>query len=149
MPLLLRLLHGLVPCLVLMACSEVSNGTGSISQRLGERLRTPGTQEVDLGQLTSFGWDRFYVFRPGSTRTEVCRFIAAPRTACGRIIRVEQAPEGHVFMIFGLGPQLTHVEMHALANGRFDLDFPEAGLPRQRAVFRVRRSGEAWRLEPR
>jgi hypothetical protein len=129
------------------------NGTGAISARLGEAARTPGATEVDLGKLTSFGWDRFYAFRPGATREEVCRFIHAGRNACGRIVRVERAPENHVFLVFALHGQVTHLEMHALANGRFDLDFPASGHPRHNSVFRIRRSSSVpediiW-LEPK
>lgn len=122
----------------LAACSEATNGTGMISKRIGEAARTPGATEVRLGSLTTFGWDRVYVFRPGATREEMCKFLGAGRNACGRIIRVEATPAGHVAMVFGLQGQVTHFEFHALKNGRFDVDFGESGLPRDATNFRVR-----------
>lgn len=139
--------------LILGGCSEATNGTGSISQRIGEVVRTPGTKEVDLGKLTSFGWDRFYTLKPGTTREEVCRLVNAKRNVCGRIVRIERAPDDHMFLIFALGGQVTHIELHALSNGHFDVDVPEAGFPRSASVFKVRRSsagnGEDIWLEPK
>jgi hypothetical protein len=135
---------------LLVACSEARNSTGMISQRIGEAARAPGAKTVDLAKLTTFGWDRVYAFKPGATREEICAFLGANRASCGRVIRVERTPEGHVCMVFDLRGQVTHVEFHALSNGRFDTDFGGGGLPRERAVFTVRHStgtGEIW-LEP-
>ncbi|TDP06332.1 hypothetical protein DFR39_1095 [Roseateles asaccharophilus] len=42
--------------------------------------------------------------------------------------------------MFGLHGQLTHIELHALANGQFDMQIPPEGFPKSNAVFRVRRS---------
>jgi hypothetical protein len=136
--------------LLLGACSEGRNGTGMISQRLGEAARQPGARTVDLGTLTSFGWDRVYAFKPGAIREQMCAFIGADRNSCSRVIRVDRTPEGHVGMVYDLQGRVTHFEFHALANGRFDTDFGPQGLPRSRAVFRVRHStgtDEVW-LEP-
>lgn len=148
----------LVPTLLLalaaaLGCSEVRNGTGTISKRIGEIVHTPGARQVDLGQLTTFGWDRFYAFKPGTTREEVCRFVGAGTTACNRSIRIARAPDDHMFLVFGLGSRLTHIELHALENGQFDMQFTEAGYPRSKAVFRVRRvlsgpDGDVVLLEP-
>lgn len=134
---------------LIAACSEVANGPGMISQRLGERVRDPAVTEVDLGRLTSFGWDRFYVFKPGTTREALCEFIGAKRPQCGRIIRYTVVPDDCVALAFALGPQLTHTELHALANGRFDIAPSPGGQPRTAAVFRIRRetSERIW-LEP-
>ena len=137
---LLRLLTLLFAVALASACSEAINGTGMISKRLGEAARAPGTTEVNLGDLTTFGWDSFYAFKPGVTREEVCQFIRAGRNACGRIIRVQRAPADHTFIIFALRGQVTHVEQHALANGLFDFAFPESGQPRSASIFRVRHS---------
>lgn len=137
--------------LLLGACSESTNGTGMISKRLGEAARRPDVKEVDLGSLTTFGWDRVYVFPPGATREEMCRFMGANRNVCGRVIRVDRTPDGHVAMVFDLRGQVTHFEFHALDNGRFDVSFGDAGIPRSAAVFKVRRStgtNEIW-LESR
>jgi hypothetical protein len=123
-----------------IGCSEMRNGTGAISQRIGEVVHTPGSAEVDLGKLTSFGWDHFFAFKPGTTREEVCRFIGAGRSVCGRIVRIEKAPDDHMFLIFALHGQLTHIELHALENGRFDMQFAEGGHPRSKSIFRIRRS---------
>lgn len=137
-------------CLALAACSEVANGPGMISQRIGERVRDPVATEVDLASLTSFGWDRFVVFKPGTTREAICEFIGAKRPHCGRIIRYTVVPEDCVALAFALDNQLTHTELHALANGRFDATPPPAGLPRAASVFRIRRetSERVW-LEPK
>ena len=136
---------------LLFACSEVVNSTGMISKRIGEVVQTPGATEVDLSKLTTFGWDRFYVFKPGATREEMCKFMGANRNVCGRVIRVERTPEDHVAMVFDLQGQVTHFEFHAIENGRFDVSFSESGLPRAGAVFRIRRNtgtGAVW-LEPK
>ena len=137
-----------IPALaVLVACSESTNSTGMISKRIGEAARSPEVTEIDLGSLTSFGWDRFYVFKPGTTREDMCKFLGATRNVCGRVIRVEKTPEAHVAMVFDLRGQVTHFEFHALENGRFDVSFGENGIPRSTTVFKVRRStgtGELW-----
>lgn len=123
-----------------LGCSEVRNSTGTISKRIGEVVHAPGANEVDLGKLTSFGWEYFYAFKPGTTREEVCRFIGAGRNVCGRIVRVEKAPDDHMFLVFGLHGQLTHIELHAVENGQFDLQFGEGGHPRSKSTFKIRRS---------
>lgn len=150
---LVRLLSALVIILQLAACSEATNGTGTISQRIGEAARTPGATEVDLGKLTTFGWDRFYTLKPGTTREQVCEFVNAKRNVCGRVVRIEKAPADHMFLIFALGGQVTHIELHALANGQFDFAIPESGFPRASSIFKVRHnssgSGEIIWLEPR
>ena len=128
---------------VLLGCSEMRNSTGAISQRIGEVVHAPGAAEVDLSKLTSFGWEYFYAFKPGTTRDEVCKFIGAGRSACGRIVRIERAPDDHMFLIFGLNGQLTHIELHAVENGLFDMRFTEGGHPRSKSVFKVRRNSSA------
>jgi hypothetical protein len=125
---------------LILGCSEARNSTGTISKRIGDVVHTPGATEVDIGKLTSFGWEYFYALPPGTTREEVCQFIGASRNVCGRVVRIDRAPEDHMFLIFGLGGQLTHIELHALENGRFDMQFPPEGQPRSKSVFRIRRS---------
>jgi len=136
----------------LAACSELGNDTGQISQRIGEMARNPETKQIRLAELTSFGWDRFFIFNPGTKREQICEFIGANRTNCGRVIRYESVPPTHVALVFGLGKQLTHTELHALANGRFELPPSERGYPKDAAIYKVRRSlsgteQELW-LEP-
>ncbi len=149
----LSLFASVVAIVLVAACSEATNGVGMISQRLGQAVRNAGNQEVALASLTSFGWDRFYAFKPGVTREEVCRFIHAGRNACGRVIRIERAGQDQTFLVFALEDRVTHVELHALSNGEFDFPFPETGQPRDHAVFKVRRTasgaGETFLLEPR
>ena len=137
---------------LLVACGELGNDTGQISQRIGDLARKPETKQINLAEVTSFGWDRFFIFKPGTKREEICEFIGAKRTNCGRVIRYESVPQTHVALIFGLGSQLTHTELHALANGRFNLPPSERGYPKEAAVFKVRRAlagaeQELW-LEP-
>ena len=149
------LLVALLPLAVaLTACSESRNSTGMISQRIGQAVHSDRVQELDLTNLTTFGWAYFYAFKPGSTREEVCKFIGAGRNTCGRIIRIERSPDDHMFLIFGLNGQLTHVELHAVENGIFDFEFLDGGHPREKSVFKVRRSSSASgkdtiHLEPR
>jgi hypothetical protein len=140
-------------CLVLaVGCSEFRNSTGVVSKRIGEVVHTPGTREVDLAALTTFGWDRFHIFRPGTTREQICDFLRAGRNVCGRIVRIAKAPDDHMFLVFGLGNQLTHIELHALENGVFDLDAPPEGIARTKSVFKIRRDFGAGKdriwLEP-
>jgi hypothetical protein len=136
----------LLPCLALAtllalgACSEATNGTGMISQRIGEMARDPEAHEVDLAKLTTFGWDRFYFFAPGTSREDICKFIGANRNNCGRVIRYAAVPSDSVTLVFALGGQLTHTELHALANGQFDITPGDAGIRKQAAVFRIRRN---------
>jgi hypothetical protein len=125
------------------ACSEATNGTGMISHKIGELARDPGTRELDLTKLTSFGWDRFYFFKPGTSREDICKFIGANRSNCGRIIRYTAVPPDSVTLVFALGNQLTHTELHALANGQFDVTPGDEGVPKQAAVFRIRRSSSS------
>lgn len=143
----LRFLIGLALCMQLTACSEATNGTGTISKRIGEVVHTPGATEVDLRKLPTFGWEYFYVSKPGVTREAVCQLIRASRTTCGRIVRIEKAPEDHVYLLFGLNGQLTHIELHALANGQFDMQSPEESVPKSKAVFNIRRSSSASGVE--
>jgi hypothetical protein len=103
-------------------------------------VHMPGAKEVDLSTLPTFGWEYFYASSPGATREEVCKLIGAGRNVCGRIVRIDKAPDDHVYLMFGLNGQLTHIELHALANGRFDMQFPAEGFPKSKAVFKVRRS---------
>ncbi|MCH7345480.1 hypothetical protein LZ017_19050 [Pelomonas sp. CA6] len=135
-----RVFSCLASCVLLLGCSEASNGTGSISKRIGEIVHTPGATEMDLRKLPTFGWAYFLASRPGASREEVCKLIGAGRNVCGRIVRIEKAPDDHVYLLFGLNGQLTHIELHALANGHFDMEFPAEGLPKADAVFRIRRS---------
>ena len=144
----------LVTSALVLGCSEAANGTGTISKRIGEVVHAPGATEVDLAKLTTFGWEYFYAFKPGATREEVCKFIDAGRNVCGRIVRIERAPDDHMFLIFGLKGQLTHVELHAVENGEFDMPFTDQVHPRSKSVFRVRRSSsgtgkDAILLEPK
>jgi hypothetical protein len=129
--------------LTLVGCSETRNSTGMISQRIGQAVHSERVNVLDLAKLTTFGWAYFYAFKPGTTREEVCKFIGANRNTCGRIVRIEQAPEDHMFLIFGLNGRLTHVELHAVENGIFDFDFTDRGHARDMTVFKVRRSSSS------
>lgn len=136
--------------LALVACSGAPNRPGMISERIGDVVRDPAAREVHLGKLTSFGWDRFVVFKPGTPRDEVCEFIGAGRSSCGRIVRYAAVPEDCVAIAFALDNKLTHIELHALANGRFDATTPPRSLPRAEAVFRIHReTPERIWLEPK
>lgn len=154
MPRPLNYLCCLALAVPLLGCSEASNGTGTISKRIGDLVHTSGAKEVDLRKLPTFGWEYFYVSKPGASREEVCNFIGAGRSVCGRIVRIDKAPSDHVYLMFGLNGQLTHIELHALANGQFDMQIPAEGFPKSKAVFRVRRSStgsgtDAIFLEPK
>ena len=133
-------LLALVAAIAAGACSELGNGAGQISQRIGQVTHDPSATQVNLPKLTSFGWEYFYFFRAGTTRDEICKFIDAKRTNCGRVIRYESVPEGFVALFFGLNGQLTHTELHDLSNGEFDFNVPENGFPKEKAVFTIRRA---------
>jgi hypothetical protein len=133
------LLTGAVAMLV-AGCSELGAGTGQISKRIGEITRDPSSREVDLAKLTSFGWEYFHYFNPGTTREEICTVIGANRNQCGRIIRYERVPATHVALLFGLNGNLTHTELHALENGEFDMPpLKQGGYPKSASVFTIRR----------
>lgn len=136
---IMRITSVVVASVLALGCSEFRNSTGTISKRIGEIVHAPRATEVDLSKLTTFGWEYFYAFKPGATREEVCKFIGAGRNICGRIIRIEKAPDDHMFLVFGLNGQLTHVELHAVENGLFDVPFTDQGHPRSKSVFRIRR----------
>jgi hypothetical protein len=145
------LMAALIAAMLCAACGELSGGTGQISRKIGDIARDPAAKEVDLGKLTSFGWDRFYFFKAGTTREEICQFISADRNQCGRVIRYPVVPAESMALLFGLQGQLTHVELHALKNGQFDLLLGDNGHPREASVFRIRRGvgNDAIWLEPK
>jgi hypothetical protein len=132
------LLGSLFLLAALAACNAAPNTAGQISERIGEIANDPTSREVDLTKLTSFGWDRLFMFKAGTTRDEICQFLKANRNTCGRVVRYESVPSGHTAILFVLGYQLTHIELHALANGEFDIDPGPSGLPRSSCVFKVR-----------
>jgi hypothetical protein len=125
---------------LLSACSELGNGAGQISQKIGQVTHDPSTRELNLSKLTSFGWEYFYFFKSGTAREQICQLIHANRNNCGRIIRYEAVPEGYVALFFGLNGNLTHTELHALANGEFDFTVGEDGYPKEKAIFSIRRA---------
>jgi len=137
-------LRHLVPVAIVVLLIAVfyrtMNGTGMISQRIGEAVHEPRAQELDLSTLTSFGWDRFYFFKPGTSREEICAFINANANRCHLLIRYEAVPDDSNAILFSLNGQLTHMELHALANGEFEFTPGRAGFARDAAVFRIRRS---------
>ena len=141
------LLASIALLVLLTGCSEVRNGTGMISQKIGEAAREPGTREVDLAQFTTFGWDRFYVFTAGTSRDEVCRFMGANRQHCGRIVHYPAVPDDAVTLVFALAGRVTHTELHALDNGRIDVAPAGEGVARSAAVFKVRRTVMAEGLD--
>lgn len=150
----MKLISHLLITAALASCSEAINSTGTVSKRIGEVVNSPGATHLDLTAIPSFGWEYFYASKPGATRAEVCTLIKADRNVCGRIVRIERAPDDHVFLLFGKGGHLTHLELHALTNGRFDFSFGDGGYPREKAVFLIRRGAvrsgaqEVW-LEPK
>jgi hypothetical protein len=133
-------LRSAVAAVVLVGCSELGNDTGMISQKVGKIVHEPGAKEVDFSRLTTFGREYFYFFRPGTPRETICAFIGANRNNCGRVFRYEKVPYTHVALLFGLNGNLTHTELHALANGEFDFELPEDGVSKAKAVFRIRKS---------
>jgi hypothetical protein len=128
-----------VALLVLGACSEATNGTGMISKRIGEVIAQPDARDLDLAKLTSFGWDHFYVLQSGTSREQICEFIGASRKTCGRIVRYQVVPADSVALVFGLNGNLTHIELHALVNGQFQMPTDARGWTREEAVFAIRR----------
>lgn len=126
--------------LMAAACGELGGGTGQISQKIGAITKDPNATEVDLPKLTSFGWDRFHFFKAGTTREDVCKFIGADQNSCGRIVRYPTVPPGSMALLFSLNGRLTHIELHALENGQFDLSPGDEGHLRSASVFKIRRS---------
>ena len=127
-----------VLCTALVACSAAPNSAGQISERIGQIANDPSTKELDLSKVTSFGWDKLHTFKAGTTRGEICKFLNAARNICGRVVRYDVVPAEHVALLFSLGHQLTHIELHALANGVFDVNIKEDGLAKSACVFKVR-----------
>lgn len=123
---------------LLAACNAAPNSAGQVSERIGLIVNDPSSRELDLSSLTTFGWDRLHLFKAGTTREDVCKFLGAGRNVCGRVVRFETVPADHVATVFTLGSQLTHLELHADANGVFDVESGETGLPKSSCVFRVR-----------
>ena len=135
-----RLILALIATVSVVACSEATNGTGQISKRIGEVVHDPAAREVDIAKLTTFGWDEFYIFKPGTSRAEICEFIGAKRNSCGRIIRYQAVPNDSMAFAFGLNKQLTHTELHALSNGRFESNAGGKAYTRSASVFKIQRS---------
>jgi len=122
----------------LAACNVAPSSAGQISERIGQIANDPSNKEVDLTKLTSFGWDRLFMFKAGTTHEEICKFLNANRNTCGRVVRYEAVPSDHIAILFVLGYQLTHIELHALANGEFDVIPDPSGLPKSSCIFKVR-----------
>lgn len=135
-----RLFTALVAATWLSACNVAPNSAGQISERIGKVANDPGSTELDLPKLTSFGWDQLHFFKAGTTRDEICKFLNADRNTCGRVVRYEIVPADHVAMLFTLGYRLTHLELHALSNGVFDVDLHAGRLARSACMFKVRHS---------
>jgi hypothetical protein len=129
-----------VICALLVGYFLLLNGTGMISKRIGEVVRTPGSTEVDLAKLTTFGWESFPVLKPGTPRAEVCRLIEIRPEGCDGLVRVEKVPDDHMYLVFALGNRFTHLELHALENGQFALASNGARYFRGQSVFKIRRS---------
>ncbi len=121
-------------------CSELGGGTGQVSKKIGAITQDPAARELDLGKVTGFGWEYFYLFRPGATREEICSFIGARKGNCERIVRYERVPDTHVALLFGLNGRLTHTELHDRTFGEFEIELKEGGYPRSESVFLIRRS---------
>ena len=119
-----------VCALVAGGCSELTGGAGQISQRIGEVTSDPAAQEVDLAKLTTFGWDRLYLFKPGTPKKEICAFIGTDGAFCDQVIRHESVAGESMTLVFGLKDELTHAELHAFTNGRFDVRRVKKGFPR-------------------
>ena len=70
------------------------------------------------------------------------------------MVRIEKVPDDHEYLVFGLEGRLTHLELHALANGHFGLKPNERGHVRARSVFNIHRrpngaGQDAIDLEPK
>jgi hypothetical protein len=120
-------------------CNDLLGEPGQISQRIGEAANAPSAVEVDLTKLTTFGWDRLILFKSGTPKSEICAFIGATDAYCGRVIRHESVAGESMTMLFALNGQLTHAELHALSNGRFDVAPIRGGIPRAACVFKIRK----------
>jgi hypothetical protein len=129
----------LATAMVLFGCGELMGGAGPISKRIGELARETTAKEVDLGKLTTFGWDKVYFFKSGAPKKEVCEFIQADERECPRIVRHESIAGESMTLVFSLRDSLTHVELHLLENGKFDITPTKDGLPREKAIFKIRR----------
>ena len=132
------LLGTLLVASAVAACNVAPNSAGQISERIGQIANDPSNKEVDLTKLTSFGWDRLFIFKTGTSRDEICKFLNSNRNTCSRVIRYETVPSDHIAILFVLGYQLTHIELHALSNGEFDVDPGPSGLPKSSCIFKVR-----------
>ena len=129
----------LLVALALSGCNDLIGEPGQISQRIGEAATAPSAAEVDLSKLTTFGWDTLYLFKSGTPRKEICAFIGAKENHCNQVIRHESVAGESMTMLFGLKGQLTHAELHALSNGRFDIAPSRNGIPKAACVFRIRK----------
>ena len=57
-----------ISCLLLMGCIKLDE-RGFDNARLGEDIKN--SLPVDIGAYTPFGWDRFYVYGPRSSRETI------------------------------------------------------------------------------
>ncbi|MGY4828188.1 hypothetical protein ACVNIS_06400 [Sphaerotilaceae bacterium SBD11-9] len=124
---------------VLVGACDLVNGAGHISQRIGETAKDPSASEVDIGKLTTFGWDRMYLFKPGTPKKKVCEFIEANEKYCDQVVRQESKEGESMTIAFSLANQITHIELHLLENGRFDMNPDDKGIEKSLAVFKIRR----------
>ena len=117
---------------------HIKSDIGEVSRSIGNLVHEAGAREIDLAFVTQFGWDRFYYFKSGTNREEICKFLGSPAHRCGMIVPQELVPEGAYTLVFTQDNRLRHIELHRMQNGEFDFPAGAQGLAREASVFRVR-----------
>jgi hypothetical protein len=121
------------------ACSDPFGGAGHISKKIGDMARDSNVSTIEVARLTSFGWDHMHFFKPGASKQEVCDFIGADKRVCDQIVRDESREGVSMTIAFSLKHRMTHVELHLLENGRFNIRPTAEGVEKSAAVFAVHR----------
>src|SRR4051812_29936494 len=75
---------------------------GSISEAIGQAVRTGNGQPVDLARLTPFTWSELQVFQPYTPRRQVCAAAGLSRERCAELV-AERGGDGILLLVFRNG----------------------------------------------
>lgn len=119
---------------------------GPVSQRLGEASRARQA-EVDVSQLTDFGWTEMLVFPSSYPQGATCRLLRLQEPECSQLVDADHSDIAQL-LAFRDGARVVHVEHHTVVNGSIVLPRGRTArplvLPRDQARFKAR--DEFWEL---
>jgi hypothetical protein len=127
-------------CLIASACSPVDE---RVSSAIGNAVRDQKVQQLRLADLTTFKWDRVFLFEPYTPRTKVCQAIGVQPLRCQQVVAFESTDDGTMTLAFMSGGQLVRYARHSRWNGDFVPLSASQPIPASKAIFRVVPAGTA------